>query len=179
MTRSPLARRYARALFELAQEQGRLGVVRQDLAGIAALGKDRDPILRVIQGYTLHNKDRIRLWSELLEGRSDPLTLRFILFLIQKGRAAILGDAIREFDSLYYEARGVLTVEVVSAQPLEEARLQSILERFSEKLGREVRAVTRVDAELLGGFQVRIDDLIYDYSVNHQLEIAHRKMRTA
>ena len=179
MTRSPLARRYARALLELAQEQGRLDVVRQDLAGIAPLGKDRDPILQMLQGHTLHNKDRIRFWTALLEGRSDPLTLRFILFLIQKGRAAMLGDAIREFDSLCDEARGVLTVEIVSAQPLEASQLQAITDRFSEKLGRKVRAVTRVDAALLGGFQVRIDDLIYDYSVNHQLELAHRKMRTA
>ncbi len=179
MTRSPLARRYARALLELAQEQGRLGLVRQDLAGIAELCQEREDLLRVVHGYSISNEARVRFWRSLLEGRADELTLRFVLFLIHKGRANLLPEAIREFEALYYEMRGIQTVEIVSAHPMQPNQIQTLIDRFAQKLGREVRAVTHVDAALLGGFQVRVDDLIYDYSVNHQLERLHRNMLTA
>ncbi len=179
MTRSPLARRYARALFELAQEQDRLGVVRQDLAALAPLAADRPQFLLLVQAFAARGGDRARSWSGLLDGRVDPLTLRFVLFLARKGRATLLPDAIQEFEALYYEARGVQTVEIHSAHPMREDQVQALVSRFSEKLGREVRAVTRVVPALLGGFQVRAGDMIYDYSIHHQLELMHRNMRTA
>lgn len=179
MSRSPVALRYARALFELALEQGRLDAVQADFEAIAALRKDRATFERIINPYTLPQENRAAFWKELLGGHADALTLRFILFLISKGRGIILADIIRAFNELCYEARGIQPVEIVSARPLPAEQLEAITARFEARLKKKLHATPRVDPSLLGGFQVRVRDTIYDFSVNHQLNQLQRSMTTA
>ncbi len=178
MTRSPVARRYARALFELAQEQGQLDVVQADLAEIARHAGS-PALAPLLHPHGLTSEIRVRAWRELLHNRAHALTLRFVLFLADKGRAGLLVDVIRAFEDLCYEARGIQPVEIVSARALPDEQVRGIIDRMSVRLNRTLHASTRVDPSLLGGFQVRVRDTIYDFSVNHQLDKLHRSLLTA
>jgi F-type H+-transporting ATPase subunit delta len=179
MARSPAARRYARALFELAQEQGRLDVVQADLKELARLGEKKADYSALLDRFEWSATDRKKVWSTLIEGRADPLTLRFVHFLVDKQRGTILGDIIRAFEVLYNEVKGIATLEVLAARPLAESQMRALSDRFAAKLGRTIKATQSTDSSLLGGFQVRAGDVVYDYSVSHQLEQLHRKMITA
>lgn len=179
MTRSPVAIRYARAIFELAREQGRLNVVHKDFEALAELGKDRETFLRIVNPYVLTPENRAKLWKAVLGDKCDPLTLRFLLFLVSKGRGMILGDVISAFNDLSSEAQGIVPVDIVSAQRLSDDQLKAIVARFEEKLQKKLRATPHVDPSLLGGFKIRVRDTIYDYSVSHQLNRLQRSMTTA
>lgn len=179
MPRSPAARRYARALFDLAREQGRLDAVASDLAGLARLGEHREDYEALVGAHALTQDQRRSLWRGMLEGRADPLTLRFALFLVHKNRAGLLAEIIREFRALYLQAQGIVAVDIVSARPLPEDQRRTVSERMEKKLGRKVEATLTVDPSLLGGFLVRADDTVYDYSVHHQLEQLHRRLVSA
>lgn len=179
MTRSPVALRYARAIFELAREQGRLDAVQADFAALTELGRDRETFLRVVSPYTLTAENRAKLWKAVLGDHSDPLTLRFLLFLVSKGRGMILGDVIHAFNDLCCEAQGIVPIEIVSAQKLSDEQLNAIVARFEQQLQKKLRATSQVNPSLLGGFQVRVRDTIYDYSVNNQLDRLQRSMTTA
>lgn len=170
MTQSPVAQRYARALFELAQEQGLLDAVQGDFTLLKELGKDRAQFERLTSRYELTPENMATLWKALFKDHVNPLTLRFLLFLASKGRGPVLGEVVRAFDGLCDDSRGILAVEVISAKPLPEDQLRGIVAQFEKRLQKTLRATTRVEPSLLGGFQVRVRDTIYDFSVNHQLE---------
>ncbi|MCZ7593281.1 MAG: ATP synthase F1 subunit delta [Kiritimatiellae bacterium] len=179
MKRSPVAIRYARAIFELAREQGQLEAVQTDFAGLSELRKDRETFYSIISPYVLTPDKRAQLWKAVFGDRTNPLTMRFLLFLASKGRGMILGDVIHAFNELCWEAQGIVPVEIVSAHKLSDDQLNAIVVRFEQQLEKKLRATVHVDPSLLGGFQVRVQDTIYDYSVNHQLDRLQRSMTTA
>ena len=179
MARSPAARRYARALFDLAVEKGCLDNVQADLANIALLGAKREQYAALLERFELSAQNRKDVWNQILKDQADPLTLRFVHFLVDKRRGDILGEIIRAFEVLYNEAKGITTLEVLAARPLTGEQLEALSARFAARLGRKIKATQKTDPALLGGFQVRVGDVVYDYSVSHQLEILHRKMVTA
>lgn len=179
MARSPAARRYARALFDLAVEQGRTDAVAADLAALARLAERRADFDALVGPYTVTQDQRRALWRAILEGKADPLTLRFVLFLVHKNRTPLLPRIIRDYHALHLAARGIVAIDIVSARPLPDAQRQVIVARMEARLGRKVEAALSVDPALLGGFQVRAGDTVYDYSVNHQLEQLHRRLVTA
>ncbi|MCO5060790.1 MAG: ATP synthase F1 subunit delta [Kiritimatiellae bacterium] len=179
MPRSPLATRYARALFELAQEQNRLDAVRADLAAIATLGNERDTFRRMISPYAFSQDVRTAIWKELLGGKADELTVRFILFLVSKRRGSVLLEIIRAFEDLCSEEKGIQPIEIVSARPLSSQQLNAITERVEARIQSKVSATQTVDPALLGGLQIRVRDTVYDFSVNHQLDKLYRAMTTA
>lgn len=179
MTYTPVALRYARALFEYAREQHRLDAVLADLQELGRRLLDSPEVERLTRPLGLTPTERALAWRHILEGRADPLTLRFILFLIDKGRIAALHAIIDAFEHMVCESRGIEPIEIIAAQPLDEARTQQIADRFARRLGRRIQPTVSVNPALLGGFQVRVRDTIYDYSLTHQLDNLHRAMLTA
>lgn len=177
MTRSPLTRRYARALFEVARAQNRLAAVEADAHALAALARDRNTFSRLLDPRAVRHRGQV--WDALLKGRIDPLTLRFVHFVLDKGRGALLGGMAEDFIDVCCEERGIQRVEIVSASPLADAQVSAIVDHFKARIQRTLQPSVRLDPALIGGFQVRVRDTIYDFSVNHQLERLHRSLLTA
>jgi F-type H+-transporting ATPase subunit delta len=179
MTNPQAARRYARALFELADEQQIVEKVRDDLVALADLLARPLEQTALSRLHALSAEDRKTLFQALFEGRLEPLTLRFLVFLVDKGRNNLAREIIDAFLNLYNERKGILAVRVVAAHPLETAQVESITRRLKSRWQKEVQATVQVDPELLGGFQIRVGDQVHDYTLQHQLDLARRRLATA
>lgn len=180
MANAQVAKRYARALFELAREQGRLDAVYADLMGIATLFSERrEQIATLIEPYGMTPENRKKLWRAALSGKADPLVLRFIEFIIDKGRNTVLPEIIEAFTRLYNEEKNILAVEIRAAHPLEQRQVDAITQRLAQRFIKTIKPTIKVDPSLIGGFQVRVGDVVYDYSINHQLDTLHRILITA
>jgi len=180
MANAQVAKRYARALFELAREQGRLDAVYADLLNIAALfAERREQIQSLIEPYGMTPDNRKKLWRAALNGKAEPIVLRFIEFIIDKGRNPLLVDIIEAFTRLYNEEKNILAVEIRAAHVLEQRQVEAITQRLAQRFGKKIQEKVKVDPSLIGGFQVRVGDVVYDYSINHQLDTLHRILVTA
>jgi F-type H+-transporting ATPase subunit delta len=169
--------RYARALFELAREENRLSAVEADARSLSDLFQNRETFDRLMDPRIVLN--RAAIWNALLGGKVDPLTLRFILFTLAKGRGVLLPQILADFLDLCYESRGIQPIEIVSATPLSESQIQKIVERVGRRLRCEVHPSVRINRDLIGGFIVRVRDTIYDFSLNQMLQRVHRSLLTA
>ena len=156
-----------------------MDVIHADLSELARLGAKREEFAALLSRYELSAQNRKDTWSKILKGAADPLTLRFIHFLVDKRRGELLGDIIHAFEILYNGAKGITTLEVLAASPLSGEQLKTLSERFAARLGQKIKATQKTDSSLLGGFLVRVGDVVYDYSVSHQLEKLHRKLARA
>jgi F-type H+-transporting ATPase subunit delta len=160
---------YARALFEAAQEQGRLDVVREQLGEVAdALDTNRDLQVFFFSPYFSTKEKQDGLAATLTD--ADPLLTNFLELLIEKHRMPVIFRMRRRLDSLWEQENRLLPVHVTSAIALEDAAVAQIGERIGAQTGRRVELTATVDEDILGGIVLRVGNAILDASIRNRLE---------
>lgn len=160
---------YARALFEAAQEQGRLDVVREQLGEVAdALDSNRDLQVFFFSPYFSTKEKRDGLARMLTD--ADPLLTNFLELLIEKHRMPVIFRMRRRLDSLWEQENRLLPVHVTSAIALEDEAVAQIGERVGAQTGRRVELTATVDEDILGGIVLRVGNAILDASIRNRLE---------
>ena len=171
-------RMYAQALYEAALGNGRVAVVRTELAELAA-GLDGSPELAAfLANPQLGSASKGEVLAELSEG-ADPLVRNFLQLTAAKGRAGELGAMAEEFDAIVDRAEGRITVELTTAFELDDAEAASIVKRIETSSGRSVEATRSVDPSLIGGIVLQAGSLRVDASVRGRLEGLRRELGSA
>ena len=170
MARAAAARRYAKALFALAQEDNRLAEVREELARLGKLLAGNVE-LRAVLFQPLHpaSERRAVLQAVCDAIGAGPLLRKFQSFLVDQRRLVDWDTIEAEYGRLADAAAGLTQARVISAAPLspeQRERLQRALER---KSGGRVQLALEVDASLVGGVVAQVGDLVYDGSLRTQL----------
>jgi F-type H+-transporting ATPase subunit delta len=171
MKSSAAARRYARALFSLAQEDHRSREVLSELDLLAELF-EMSPELREALVTPLYP---VRERRAVLLAVADRIELsgivkNFFAYLIDRRRMVDFAGIKDEFVQLVDEESGIVTAHVVTASELDERRRDRLRRALSERTGREVRLEVEVDPALIGGAVAKVGDLIFDGSIRTQLE---------
>ncbi len=171
MISSGAARRYARALFSLARDDGSVDAVREQIAGLADLLSSNDELRHAILRPLHPSKERRAALDGVCQRLGVSDTFRnFCAFLVDQ-RRVIEFEAIRNaFVELADAAAGVERAEVVSASPLSDAQKDRLRRALSERTGRQIELSERVDPSLLGGAVARVGGLVFDGSLRTQLE---------
>jgi len=160
---------YAEALFEAAEESGRLAQVHEALADFAA-AVERTPELRsVLRNPQLESAAKARILADLA-GDEEPLFRNFLLLTAEKGRAGELEEIAREFERLMARLEQRLTVELTTARELSEDEAQAIVTQIEKAAGRKVEATRSVDPDLVGGIVLQAGSYRVDASVRGRLE---------
>jgi F-type H+-transporting ATPase subunit delta len=168
-----LARVYARALFEVAREHGRLDELREQLAQFAdALSENRELAVFFFSPY-LSTPEKQDGLVRVLDG-VDPHLLNFLALLIEKHRMPVIFRIRQQYDQLAEEEHRTLAVEITSAIALDQATTESLGKTIGERAGRTVKLAARVDPDILGGIVVRVGNSILDASIRNRLEQLRR-----
>lgn len=170
MASGAAARRYAKALFQLAAESGQVAQVRGEMGALAALLEQSPELAGVLFQPLYPVEQRAAVLAAVTERlQAGALLRRFYQVLIDHRRLLDF-EAIRaEFERLADESAGVERAQVRSASPLSEAQQQRLRRALGARLGRDVELEIEVDPALLGGLVARVGDLVFDGSVRTQL----------
>ena len=173
-----IARPYARAAFELANEAGDLGKWSDALAG-AALLLDDGQAAKFLDKPSLTADQRLAFLSDLFGSAGKEAQLlagknaqgsNFVKLLLEYGRISVLPEISEHFETLKAEVENSVDVTVTSASPLSAARKKEITTALKARLGRDVRLETEIDENLIGGAVIRAGDVVIDGSVRSRLE---------
>jgi len=172
-----IARRYARALFVLADQQGTLDQVGSALA--APVDALSDPnVMRVLLGPVTRDRKR-ELLSRILDTASAPPLVRDFLLLVAEHGRLKHAPAIRAvFDAMVDEKRGVTRATIKSAAPLSSDMIEDVSRVFGNITGRKVVPKLEILPELIAGMIVEIEGRVYDGSLRTQLDKLHQQMAT-
>jgi len=176
---SRIASRYASALFDLAREQGRLDAVYRDLSELGRVLAENRELELFITDPSVPAARALKTLSALFEQRVDPLTFRFLRFLVDRNRLAWLSEMPPVFERHYDRHQGQLRVDVVSAVPLDAKQRDVLAQKLKRRFHRDILARYEEDPRLVGGFRVRVGDTIHDYSVAAMLETFKQKLMNA
>jgi F-type H+-transporting ATPase subunit delta len=169
---------YARSLFEVAQEQGKLDEVREQLGQFAdAMQDDHDLQVFFFSPYfsTQEKDDGL---DRAVSG-ADPTVVNFLKLLIENHRMPVIFRVRRGYDELWEEENKLLPVQVTSAVALDDTTVKQIGDRIAEQTGRTVDLSASVDPDLLGGIVVRVGNQVLDASVRNRLEQLRKQVARA
>jgi F-type H+-transporting ATPase subunit delta len=170
MVRAAVARRYAKALFSLARETGRVAEVRDELARLGATLAESDE-LRAVLLQPLHPATQRRAVLAAVADRlgASPLLRNFLSFLVDQRRLVDWLEIETEYERLADVAAGVTHARVTSAAPLTDAQRQRLQRALEQKSGGRIELEVAVDPALVGGVVAQVGDLVYDGSLRTQL----------
>lgn len=173
-----IAQVYARSLFEVAKEQSKLDVVKEQLGQFAdALDGNRELSIYFFSPY-FSTTEKSEGLGRLLEG-VDPTVENFLKLLIENHRMPVVFRVRREYDALWEEEHKLLPVTVTSAVALDEATVKSIGDAIGRQTGQQVELTANVDPDVLGGLIVRVGNSILDASIRNRLENLRRSVASS
>ena len=172
MQAGSLARRYARALIDLAITANAVDKVGAELRGLAAAFKAAPELGEVLGNASFAKAKRGAIVDALLTRlAAQPLTKTFCNLLLDNERLATVPDIAREFDAMVEARAGRVAAEVVSATPLTAAQVTQLTSTLEKLSGKKVVLSKREDPNLLGGVVAKVGDTVYDGSLRTQLRV--------
>jgi len=172
-----IAERYARALFELADEAGQVAAVAAEVDRFAEMYLSAPELERALRNPAVEESGRDAVLRDLGARLSlSPLSLNTIRLMARRRRLGMIRDVSREIGRLADEKAGVLRATVTSATPLPDAYYDRLAAELEKRHGRKVLIDRKQDPSLLAGVVTRIGDNTIDGSVRGRLNALAREL---
>jgi F-type H+-transporting ATPase subunit delta len=165
-----IARRYAKALLIIGQQDGQTERYRTELQAVAALVTGNRQLEQAVTNPLYDSAARKRVLQALI----DRLTLSravesFLVLLFEKGRFGFLGAINDFYQKLADELKGIARATVTSAGELSADAVERLRAVLSKRTGKDIALEVKQDPGLIGGLITQIGDLVLDGSIRTQL----------
>jgi len=173
-----IARRYAKALFDLAVEAGRVEPWAEALTALQKSVASSPELRDLLENPVYPREQRQAVAGQLAKALSlDPDPRHLLALLAERNRLAYLSGIADTFGQLADQKLGRVRARVTSAVPLAEAEAQALAQRLAAATGAQVLLERVVEPALLGGVVAQVGSLVYDGSLRAQLEALRRSMK--
>lgn len=175
MVNRKAARRYTKALYDLAEELKQVDAVKKDFEDIKKSIIASKELKMFIESPIIKPEKKSSILKELFSSKVSELTMKFILLLTEKNRIDILPELSVHMLSLINEKRGIAEAKITTAVEMTDKEKKSISEMLRKYTGKDIYPEYRIDKSIKGGFLAKIDDRIIDASISRQLEMLREK----
>lgn len=165
-----LDRRYALALYEVAEEKGKVQQYLEDLREICNLIDTNKDFYEVIKHPQISTKKKKRTFINIFKGHIDEELLSFLLILIEKDRILFLKEKLREMEKIDLERKNTLKGIVKTTIPLTEEEFNKLVSELEKKYNKHIILEQVIDKSILGGIYLRINNDVIDGTIKSKLE---------
>ena len=176
-----IARNYAQALIELTKSDLSLQeVLLNEIKFISELINSTKDAKEVFNNPGISKEEKQELIKKLFGEKVNEKSLNLLFLLIDKQRFNLLSEIQNQLSNLVNKNKGIVIAKVSSTSKLDTNTLESLKQRLEKILGKseKVTIESRIEPELIGGFVVRVNDLVYDGSIKGRLENLKRRLVT-
>jgi F-type H+-transporting ATPase subunit delta len=171
-----LVREYAEAMVRVADAEGELDAVGDQLFAFAKLLEQDTSVREALTDPSLPTENKRGLIADAMGARSNPVAVNLLGLLVEQGRARDIARIAETFAEVAAERRQATVAEVRSAVALDEAQRARLAEALSRSTGHAVEVKVVVDPTLVGGVVARVGDQIFDGSVRSRLADAREHL---
>ena len=165
---STLARPYAKAVFELARDEGKLAQWSSLLEGVAAAV--RDPQVAAAIGHPAIGRGQMaEVLVQAMGSAATPEAKNLLQLLAEYDRLKLAPAIVEQFEALRAEHERRVDVEIVTAAPVEAAQKDALVAAVKKKVKRDVNVQWKTDSSLIAGAQIRAGDTVIDGSISGEL----------
>ncbi|MEM7654576.1 MAG: ATP synthase F1 subunit delta [Bacteroidota bacterium] len=166
MVEDRIGYRYAKSVFELAEEKKLLDPTREDMALLDELATNNREFRNLLESPLIKAGAKQAIMDRLFGDRfQSAITPLLVAMVVRKSREMYLPQVAKSFLSIYDTENGIVRGSLTSAVSLSEAEQKEIQQAVEKKLGKRFVMQTEVDPELIGGFVLKFGDRLFDGSV--------------
>ncbi|MBZ4683417.1 MAG: F-type H+-transporting ATPase subunit delta [Fusobacteriaceae bacterium] len=169
MVDAVVGRRYATAIYELADENKRVEDTHKELSLVMELFEEDTEFKTFITHPLVNRDDKKSFISKVFKDFNED-TLTILYYLVDKDRISDIRAIVSEYLKIYYEKNAILEAEAIFAVKPLEKQLEELRKKLEAKTNKTVRLTSKVDPSILGGMIVKLGDDIIDASIKSQLE---------
>ncbi len=179
MVNVSIARRYARALLDVATEAGRADAVSEQVSTFASLIADNRELGDMLFNPAYTREQRLGVVESLIRasGPLEPVLVNTLRLLVDRNRLVYLSDIARLYRDMADAQAGRLRGHVTSAVPLSLDTVQKLSDTLRTLTQRSVVLEPRVDPSVIGGVSAQVGSLLYDGTLRTQLEQMRRELK--
>jgi len=174
--RTRLVQGYAQALFVVAEAEGDLPQVEDELYRFGKAVEANGQLREALTDPRLPAERKKAVLQDLLGAKASPRTVSLLGFLIDQGRAKDLPKIIEALAEVAAERRRRQVAEVRTAIPLDAKHRERLAKALSKATGKEVELKAIVDSQVIGGVVARIGDQVFDGTIRRKLEFAREQL---
>jgi F-type H+-transporting ATPase subunit delta len=164
-----VARLYAKAMLEVAEEQGAAESLQEELEGLAAYLEGDADFADFLTSPLIDRRRRRDSLERLLRGHASDLLVDSLQVINAKGRLELFPTLVEAYRRELLALRGYVDVHVTTAVGLSDALRQRLRAAADKFTGRKARLVETVDPQILGGLVVRVENEKFDASIARAL----------
>ena len=164
-----VAYRYAQALLDLSTEQNSVEKVNADMEQLSTICDESSEFENFLNSPIIDARKKMDVFKVLFESKMEKISFGFLNLIVKNERENLIPEIAEGFVKLYKKANNIVEVTVISAVKLDAATKEKIVAKIKAKTNGTIELTEEVDASLIGGFIVRIDDTQIDSSVASKL----------
>jgi F-type H+-transporting ATPase subunit delta len=177
MRNQVLIRRYAQGLINSARSGQEFDAIHAELGEFDTFLSSQPKLQDTLQSPFLPATKKKEIAAQILErSKVGSKTKRFLLLLVENSRLMLLRDILDSLPVLWNEEQGIATFEVSSVVPLNENQKNRLEEKLAQLEKRPVALSYKLDHSLIGGLSIRKGNIVYDASIQGDLERIKQKI---
>ena len=168
---SKIATPYARALYDFSVEHNIMHQVTADFQNLEILLTKSPELSIYLFNPIISVKQKEEVLAKALKSQLNSETFKFLMVLVKRDRINLLRSVILNYLELVYKTASVKMIEVSTAFPFTTVQKLNLIRKLKELTNaREVRLVVTIDSTLIGGFLVKTNSKVIDFTVRNKLE---------
>ena len=175
MSANPLASKiaapYARALFDFSVEKNIMHQITADFQNLEIFLTKSSDFTDYLNNPIVSQDAKREVLTKTLQSQVNTETFKFLMVLVDRDRINLLKSVIANYLELVYETASIKTIEILTAFAFTNLQKNTLIQKLKELTNaREIRLVITVDPSLIGGFLIKTESKVIDFTVKNQLQ---------
>jgi len=175
MSANPLASKiaapYARALFDFSVERNIMHQITADFQNLEIFLEESPELTEYLNNPIVSKDAKAAVLTKTLQSQVNTETFKFLMVLVNRERINLLNSVISSYLELVYETASIKMIEVSTAFPFANLQKNTLIQKLKELTNaREIRLVITVDSSLIGGFLIKTESKVIDFTIKNQLQ---------
>ncbi|WP_158499405.1 F0F1 ATP synthase subunit delta [Candidatus Tachikawaea gelatinosa] len=172
-----IARSYAKAIFHFSKEHNQIEYWQEILKLLSNIFCEKE-IKEQLQHNIVSEKKIAELLILVLNNKINNFIKNFIKILSENKRLLLIPFILKEFKKLYYQYKNILYIKVFSANQLNEKQITILKNSLKKKFCINIKLKNEINKNIIGGFLIKINDLVIDCSIKNIINNLNKKMQS-
>jgi F-type H+-transporting ATPase subunit delta len=162
---------YARALFDFSVEKNIMHQITADFQNLETFLEENSEFTDYVNNPLVSVTAKGEILEKILKSQVNTDTFKFLMLLVDRNRIGVLNSVISKYLTLVYETASIKMIEVLTATSFSNIQKDTLIQKLKKLTNaREIRLIINVDSSLIGGFLIKTESKVIDFSVKNQLQ---------
>jgi len=168
---SKIAAPYARALFDFSVEKNIMHQITADFQNLEIFLNETPELVEYLNNPIVKQEAKGEILAKTLKSQINTETFKFLMVLVERDRINLLSTIITSYLELIYQTASIKMIEVSTASAFTNLQKNTLIQKLKELTNaREIRLIITVDPSLIGGFLIKTESKVIDFTVKNQLQ---------